>query len=335
MLEGKGIHLIVALLSSGVLITVGGAIPIALNTGRYVKYILMNKVNILKAQLLTIDKNNSPNQSNDISNDDNVFMSKVFGSESNNEINFEKSINKKQSIQLFCVENVLFWEMHHTLMTVVFDFYSASNSEKKKNKLIQKKNNIKLDSQNSIKVNTITKNDSGDYIVDQKTNNENNDNNETIDIVINKDDNHSFMMGNNKYDNAVINFINEKNITFLDTINENEVDNKNNKIDNVYKDLFKEYCQDNNIKLTNKELSIDSFLVYDQLIKYYQKIYDTFIDQNGVSPLNISDNVIEDVKNTLKNNTYSHKVYKQVLEEVIDMMYYNVYMNSIKKMSIS
>jgi len=214
--------------------------------------------------------------------------------------------------------------MHHTLMTVVFDYYSASNSEKRRNKLIQKKNLSKADYQNTVRVGSLSRSElSGSqdmsYIEERKESVDSSfENSENIDIVINKDDSHSISSsstGNNKqdiYNNAIINFINEKNITYQDDINENEIDH-NSKIDDVYRLLFKEYCQNNNIKLTDKEATIDSFLVYEQLTQYYQKVYDTFINQNGISPLNISNTVIDEVKHTLQNNTYSHKIYKHVI----------------------
>ena len=209
-------------------------------------------------------------------------------------------------------------------MTVVFDYYSASNSEKRRNKLIQKKNLSKADYQNTVRVGSLSRSElSGSqdmsYIEERKESVDSSfENSENIDIVINKDDSHSISSsstGNNKqdiYNNAIINFINEKNITYQDDINENEIDH-NSKIDDVYRLLFKEYCQNNNIKLTDKEATIDSFLVYEQLTQYYQKVYDTFINQNGISPLNISNTVIDEVKHTLQNNTYSHKIYKHVI----------------------
>ncbi|OUM68329.1 hypothetical protein PIROE2DRAFT_58102, partial [Piromyces sp. E2] len=188
---------------------------------------------------------------------------------------------KEQSIQLFCIENVIFWEMHKTLMMFVFNYYSASFSEKRRNKIIQKKNVAKdsYNYQNSMKFGSVPK---GELIGSQrsnflgsrrtsivgyettiKENKENNENNENIenieniDIVVEKIDyskKHLSLTKQDIYENAVINFVNENNITFSEDNDENDGDN-NTKI---------EYA----------------------------------------------------------------------LAEVIDMMYYNVYMNSIKKMTL-
>jgi len=205
----------------------------------------------------------------------------------------------------------------------VFDFYSASNSEKKRNKIIQKKNVVKDNYPNSFKVGSVSKGDSvvgsqiSSVMDEHRLSIENIDsiNSENIDIVINKDDTKSMATNTLKqdiYNNAVINFINENNITFFDENTENEAD-YNTKIEYVYKLLFKEYSQNANIKLTKKELTIDSFLIYDQLTKYFQKVYDTFIDPNGISPLNVSNTVIEEVRHSIQNNTYPHTVYKHVI----------------------
>jgi len=64
-------------------------------TGRYVRYILMNKANIMKEGLLRMNQDNSSNQVLEESNN-NIFLNPNVkeGSDSGFDINFEKNINK-------------------------------------------------------------------------------------------------------------------------------------------------------------------------------------------------------------------------------------------------
>ncbi|ORX64162.1 hypothetical protein BCR32DRAFT_287281 [Anaeromyces robustus] len=268
------------------------------------------------------------------------------------ELLFDKkfiSLLKEQSVQLFCVENVIFWEVHQMLMTIVFDNFVGNKNDIKRNKMIQKKaSNLRGEYHSgrmissSLPKNLLT---SSKHMLESEIYNvQEIENIENINIVVdqqNKDDSESKsasssnIMKDSKqemYDNAIINLVNEKDIVFFDS-DDKEVNEQNRKIDELFTMIFKDYCQTNNIKLTKREQQINYFVVDESLTKYYHKVYDTFIDPNGASPLNISNSVFEDVRRTVKQCTFTHKAFKQVLSEVIDMMYYNVYLNSLKKMN--
>jgi len=268
---------------------------------------------------------------------------------------------KEQAIQLYCVENVLFWEVHQMLMTIVFDNYSASKSEKRRNRIIQKKSsNVRLDliphhnRHESISKTVIS--DSRQTISNERKTSfdifsaSEHESLDTINIIVEKEKNESDSISQNHlssntalsqfkgtkqdlYDMVVVNFINEKNITFNDDSQDSPVET-HSKIDQLYNLIFKEYCKINNIKLTKKELLIDSFTVEDNIKKYFVKVYNIFINPDGISSLNISNTVLEDVKNNLKQGTFSHKIFKQVVAEVVDMMYYNLYLNSLKTLTV-
>jgi len=246
---------------------------------------------------------------------------------------------KKQSIQLYCVENTLFWEMHRMLMTVVFTHYSASNSEKRKNRMIKKNATLKMN-------NSVT----DSCYLKVSTDNLNSVDNEDIDIVVDKNDvcdsqsinksnisldtrDSNFTSNIHNHDAGIINFVNEKNIVFYDDGSADLDSHTTPKSDAIYNILFKEYCASNNIRLTDKEYTIESFLIDDNLSKYYRKLYDIFIDPDGMSPLNIPNNVLEEIKHQLDQPTFSHKIFKPVVTEVVDMLYQNVYMNTLKNMN--
>lgn len=230
------------------------------------------------------------------------------------------------------------------LMLFVLDNYSARRNEKRKNKMIQKKSIINKNEvlpQNSNKL-------LSEVDKDGLENNEtpgtlySESKHSTISIVIDhdkdleRDDNKlnitsplspSKELKQDKFDTCVINFINEENITFFE--NEDLVLNNESytKIENSYFNLiFKEYCQVNKIKLTKKELLIDCFMIDNNLKEYFRKLYNIFIDPNGISPLNISNSVLEDVNKALKQDTFSHKIFKKVILLCILYIYCKLYL---------
>jgi len=207
------------------------------------------------------------------------------------------------------------------LMSVVFTHYSASNSERKKNRMIIKNATLKITNSVTDSCYLKTSNDNINISVD----------NEDVDIVIDKNDNSdsqsvskSMMSLNsrdgNTYETGIINFINEKNIKFYEDGSGDLDSFIAPKGDAIYNMIFKEYCAANNIKLTDKEYSIESFVIDENLSKFYRKIYDIFLDPDGMSPLNIPNNIIEDIKHQLDQPTFSHKIFKPV----------SIYINTIK-----
>jgi len=239
------------------------------------------------------------------------------------------SLLKEQSIQLFCVENVLFWEMHQMLMSLVLKKYLVNESEKKKNKVVNKKNTTKAEvgsyhfNKNITPINSYADN----KLALENSAEDDNGMGEHIDVIVERDE--SCYMGNTTSntlgsdstvlkdvkaehsDDNIIHFVNDQNITFFGNESTTSLE-ISSKIDILYNSILKEYAQSNGIKLTKKEQMIDSFLIDGSLKKYFRKIYDIFIDPNGMSPLNISNAVLEEVKEAIGQDSYSHKIFKMV-----------------------
>lgn len=232
-------------------------------------------------------------------------------------------------------------------MTVVFDNFSASKLEKRRNKMTQKKSTYlkndglgrtnRLMSASAIMNKFEGSTESTDDPIARRLSHEvslscnrmDNEEVNTINVVV---DSMNSIKSNTPaspntvstllspikdgkqdiYEMAVINFVNEKNIVFY-TEEQEMSPEANTKIENLYKLIFNEYCQTNNIKLTKKELMINYFVVDENLAQYFKKVYDIFLKPDGISTLNVSDSIVDEVQKELSQPNFSHKAYKQVI----------------------
>ncbi|ORX46220.1 hypothetical protein BCR36DRAFT_105662 [Piromyces finnis] len=71
-----------------------------------------------------------------------------------------------------------------------------------------------------------------------------------------------------------------------------------------------------------KMISID-----EKYIEYYNKIYDIYINPQGVVPLKISLNNVKVIGSKINRSEYSHDMFFPILNEVASLIYEHVYLN--------